>query len=101
AQVGMGIHVGGGPMRGPAGMADPGAAMHRLALQDTAQVRDAADALAHLEPAAIEGGQACTVITSIFEPRESFEEDSFRLPVSGVANDSTHAHSPRCKQSPS
>src|SRR5262249_53699065 len=51
---------------------------------------DAARRLGHLEPAAMDDGQARRVVAAIFQPVQSLDQDGCGVPLAHVPNDSAH-----------
>ncbi len=92
-EVGMGITVVGGAVRGPAGMADADATRRRLVAQMACEVVNTARFFAKVHPRTRKGRHAGAIVAAVFQPVQPFDEDRFRFPRAGVANDSTHAGS--------
>jgi hypothetical protein len=93
--VRMGVLVGGSPVGGPAGVADPDAAGHRPLAQDTLQDLHPPRGAPHLQPAAgADHGHAGRIISAILQPLEPVDDDPDRALLSDVADDSAHGGAP-------
>ena len=79
AEVRMGVAIGGRAVRGPAGVADAGAAGRGLIAQMAGQVGDAAGPLAQVQVVAGQRGEAGAVVAAIFQAAQAFEQDRFRF----------------------
>ena len=81
--VRVGVGLGRGAVRGPAGVGDAdGRAVH-VALESWLRAPNAADGPADVELAVSDDDHAGRVVTAVFEPLEAFEEDgaSLRRPI--------------------
>ncbi len=91
AEVGVGVAVVGGAVRGPARVADAGAAGGGPIAEVPRQVLDAAGALAEVQLRAGQRGQAGAVVAAVLQPAQAVDEDRFRFTAAGVADDAAHA----------
>ncbi len=91
AEVGVGVAVVGGAVRGPARMADAGRAGGRVLFQVGGQAGDAAGPLVDVQARAGDGGHARAVVAAIFQPTQAFDQDRRRFPLTDVADDAAHA----------
>ena len=93
ADLGVGVHVAGGPVGGPAGVADAHGAVHGgPALDQIGQNLEPALGLAHGEGLVLLriDGHAGGVITPILQPGQSVQQNGSGLLPANKAYDSTH-----------
>ena len=89
--VRMGVGLGRAAMRGPARMADADMALERGLIEEFAQIIEFADGAADFKMATrVERGNAGGVVTAVFEPAQSTEQDRGDLARADIADYSTH-----------
>ena len=89
--MGMGVAIVGGAVRGPARVTDADAAGRGLVAEMADEVLNAAGSFAEMQIAAGQRRQAGTVVAAIFQPVQALNEDGFRFPGAGIADDAAHA----------
>jgi hypothetical protein len=90
ADVRVGVHVIGRPVRSPARVADADSAGSWLRLQKPRQVVDAPGRLGHVEPAAVGGDDSRAVVAAVLKPPQPAHEELRRGLRAKVSNNSTH-----------
>jgi hypothetical protein len=75
-------------------VADPTFTRGRLAVEQFLEGPDASRPLPHQELATLDDGQTSAVITAIFEPAESRDQDRRSLMTSDVTHNPAHAYCP-------
>ncbi len=89
--MGMGVFLGGTPMRGPAGMADPVRTVHRIQAYAVFQVAQFAGSAAHAERAIlVQHGESRRVVTSVLQAAQTVQNDGNRFALSDIADNSAH-----------
>ncbi len=90
-EVRMGIAIGRRPVRGPARVGNAKTSRRRLGFQEARETLvNPAFFLAQEQIAVLHHGDARAVVTAIFQPPQSFEQDGRDFFFSDVSNDAAH-----------
>ncbi len=77
-------------MRGPAGVADADAAMHRRLANDPCQLRNAAHRFANLDAMTVECRHPGGIVSTVLQPAQAVQKNGHRLSLANVSNNSAH-----------
>ena len=89
-RVGMRVFTGHRAMRGPARVADPGRAREGVFFDFRSKVGNASDSLPHIDAALLEQSHTGRVVSPVFQPTETVNQDRQGFGGSYVSNNSTH-----------
>src|SRR6185369_9239151 len=86
----MRIAFGRRTVRGPARVADAGDALQRLVVKQLGELGELAGTAPPVDVPVIQGGDACRIVTAIFQPLQGVENKRRNLTCSCDADNSAH-----------
>ena len=89
--MGMGVAVRGFAVGGPAGVADTQASRQRMRLSQRFQRRNASRAFAYANAAVSQHGDACAVVSPVFQSPQPVQQNGLRILRANITYDSAHA----------
>ena len=90
AEVRVRVDVGCFPVSRPSRVTDADRAVQRLFFEELSQLVDASDPFPDLQAAIVSDSDSRTVVASIFQPVQSFQQQFRNRAITNVANNSTH-----------